>query len=67
MSEETKWKECIQDFIVEADGIYTSSSRDVIKDDSMVTSYKLFADHETLEWDLNKRTDVITGVKYLGR
>lgn len=67
MSEEAKWKEYIQDFMVEADGVYESSSKTVVSVGGMVTKHKLFADHETLEWEVNKGTDEITGVKYLGR
>ena len=67
MCEEAKWKEYLEDFLVGAEGNYEHSQTFKISKGRAVTQHKLFSATETIEWNLDKKTKEITGVKHLGR
>lgn len=67
MSKEKLWQECLEDFLVGADGKYEHSESSVIKDGRAATNHTLYADRETLSWDVDNKTKEIIEVEHLGR
>ena len=68
MCEEAKWKEYLEDFLAGADGNFEHATKNQINTSgSYVEHHTLISSTETIEWDLNKKTEAITGVRHLGR
>ena len=68
MCEVEKWKEYLEDFLAGADGDYEHSEKNMINSEgNAVILHKLYSETETIEWELNRKTEEITGVRHLGR
>ena len=68
MCEEAKWKEYLQDFLSGADGDFEHATKNVINvSGDQLQNHKLYSKTETIEWNVNKKTEEITGVRHLGR
>ena len=67
MSQEENWKECLEDFLVGADGDYDHSEVGVIHQGKGAVEHTLFAKKEILSWKIDNKTNEIVEVKHVGR
>ena len=67
MSKEAHWKECLEDFLVSAEGDYTHSESLAVYEGRPTKEHTLFAKKETITWNIDTKTNEILGVKHLGR